>query len=327
MQKLGINLSDKVSAHINTAVVYFIGTEPVSSALAILKEKGNNNSISYIYVVDKDQKPIGVVPVRRLLFAAGHLTLEEIMVSPVIHISDDATVQDACDCFLSTRLLAIPVVNRLGVFTGVLEISLFTQEISELADQREVDQAFQLLGLHLSDKANKTILQSYKDRIPWLACNAVSGMIAAYITHIFAPHINNMVMIAMFTALVLALGESISMQSMSITLQQLARKARPSPMLRSLQELSTALLIAFSVGSAIGVTSFIWLQDIETSLVVSSTLFISGLASAIIGASVPAAIHRAKIDPKVASGPIVLAITDIFTLLTYFILARWAWGI
>ena len=116
-------------------------TRSIGSAL------GDASTIHYLYVVDDEQTLVGVVPARRLLTAEPEQVVRDVMIDNVVAIPDWATVLIASEYFATRRLLAFPVVNAAGQLVGVVDVSLFTDEVIDLAKQT-YDDIFQLIGVH-----------------------------------------------------------------------------------------------------------------------------------------------------------------------------------
>ena len=119
------------------------------------------------------------------------------------------------------------------------------------------------------------------------------------------------------------LGESISIQSMTVTIQTL-HTAQPSLKwyLKNLfKEIQTAGLIGLSCAVLVGLIVLIWKGSLISAAVIALSVLLVQLIAAVLGLSVPSALHAFKLDPKLAAGPITLALTDISTILFYFGLA------
>src|SRR5829696_3173032 len=129
----------------------------VGEALARMREKPPPGRIIYFYVVDENQKLVGVVPTRRLLLAALDAHVKEIMIAGVIAIPAQATLLDACEFFTMHRLLAFPVVDAERKLLGVIDIEAYAEELAETGDggseraaPRPHDEVFQLIGVRLT---------------------------------------------------------------------------------------------------------------------------------------------------------------------------------
>ena len=161
---------------------------------------------------------VGVVPVRRLLTAQPEQLVREVMLDHVVAIPDWATVLIASEYFATRRLLAFPVVNGRGELLGVVDVSLFTDEVIDLAKQT-YDDIFQLIGIH--GTAQRSTWMAFRDRFPWLLCNIAGGLIAAFIASRYEHLLRQVVVLALFIPIVLALAESVSMQALTLTMQNL----------------------------------------------------------------------------------------------------------
>ena len=181
-------------------------------------------------MLDEQDRLHGVVPTRRLLLGSPEQTVAEIMVSPVITISSQATVLEACEFFTIHRLLAFPVVNAQRM-VGVVDVDLYTQGLDNVEQSERSGELFQLIGVHLAASQQASPVASFKARFPWLLCNLAGGIVAAFLAGLFEAELARVVSLALFIPVVLALAESVSIQSVSLALQMLHGG---SPSLRSL---------------------------------------------------------------------------------------------
>jgi len=302
--------------------------QTVGEALQAIREKPPANRIIYFYVVDDEDRLQGVIPTRRLLLGSVDQPLSEIMVREVITIRHTATVLEACEFFVLNRLLAFPVVDDEHRIIGVVDIELYTKELSELDRSEQYNDLFQLIGVHLTESQQGSSLAAFRSRFPWLLTNIGAGIVAAFLAGLFDEMLQKAVAIALFIPVVLALAESVSIQSVSLALQAL--HGHP-PTLGSLflklrRELLTGALLGAASAGIIACVAAVWLRDwrVAMSLLVGIT---GGVACAgMIGVGLPNVLRLIRRDPQVAAGPIALALSDMVTLLVYFNFARWLMG-
>ena len=141
--------------------------------MAVVRNNLSKSDIHYFYVVDDQQRLVGVVPARHLLAADPAQRVDEVMIDDVVAIPSWATVLIASEYFAGRRLLAFPVIHDNGQLVGVVDVGLFTTEVIDLA-RRTYDDIFQLLGVHAT--AMRTPWTSYLDRFPWLLSNIGGGL-------------------------------------------------------------------------------------------------------------------------------------------------------
>lgn len=296
----------------------------VQDALDSIRTQGLGERIVYFYVLDDEDRLLGVLPTRRLLSAAAGQRLDALMIRKVIAIPAAATVHDACEFFVLHKLLAFPIVDD-GRMIGVLDIDFFTEEMFDLAERDQADALFEALGFRLAQVRDAGPLRAFRFRFPWLLTNIASGTLCALLTSMFEATLAQSLILAFFLTLVLGLGESVSIQSMTVTIQGLRSipptwnwYARALP-----REILTAILLGAGCGLAVGTIALVWRGDPWAALVIGSGIAGSLLAACVFGLSVPALLHALRWDPKIAAGPITLALTDVSTLLCYFSLAAW----
>lgn len=295
----------------------------IAQALQSVREKGVGEKIIYFYVVDEEDRLAGVLPTRRLLIAPLDQRLSEIMVPRVVSIPHSATVLEACEAFILYKFLAFPVVDDGRRIVGVVDVGLFTEEVLDYAQREQTDAAFEAIGLHMEQVRQASPVLAFRFRIPWLLATITSGMICAVLAGAFEATLAESIVLAFFLTLVLGLGESVATQSLTVTIQTL-RGSRPTlawfkQALR--REFLTGAMLAATCASLVGVLAWLWRGQVLPALVIGGGIFLSISAACLVGLSVPALLHAVRLDPKIAAGPISLALADILTLLFYFTLA------
>src|SRR5262249_47501880 len=154
-----------------------------------------------------------VVPTRRLLLASSDQKVAEIMVRQVIALPARTTVLEACEFFIQHRFLAFPVVDEERRLLGVVDVELYTDEVTQLDDGRVRDDLFQLLGVHAGGAQDNSPLGAFRRRFPWLGCNLAAGILAAFLASAYKDELDRVVALAFFIPVVLNLAESVSSQS------------------------------------------------------------------------------------------------------------------
>ncbi len=204
----------------------------------------------------------GVIPARALLLSPPETRLADIMLRSVIAIPADATVLDACEFFMLHRFLAFPVVDPERRLIGAIDVELYTDELRDLSGGPS-DDLFQLIGVHLARARQLTPLRAFRSRFPWLMCNVMGGVAAAFLCGLFRAEIERAVTLALFIPVVLALAESVSIQSISLTLQVFRGKP-PSWLLifqRLHREFLVGLLLGGGSGLVVGSVALAWLDQ------------------------------------------------------------------
>lgn len=319
------NLQDVITKHMRRDFVQLNIDLNVSQALEQVREKQPEGRIIYFYVTNAEGKLEGVVPTRRLLLSAGNQPLREIMVKSVIAIPESATVLDACEFFTMHKLLAFPVVDAQKRIVGLVDVDMYTEELSDLEKREGNDDLFQLIGVHLTETQQGRPWLAFKQRFPWLLANIAGGIAAAFLSGFYEVELQKVVALALFIPVVLALAESVSIQSVSLALQTLhGQRPTWSALLNKLsREVLTGVFLGVACGFLVGMVALLWIGQPLVSITILGGIGGGVTAAALIGIGIPNLLYMLQRDPQVAAGPIALAMTDMVTLLLYFNLARW----
>lgn len=291
----------------------------VHETIEHLRKLEIGEQIVYFYVVGENDRLVGVVPTRKLLMSAADQTLSEIMNRRVVAMPKSATVFDACEFFVLHKFYALPVVDEQRRVLGVLDISLVTEEVLEVAGPEEVEDMFEAIGFHMAQARNAGPVQAWRFRFPWLVVTILSGTTCALVSGLFERTLQEMIVLSFFMPLVLGLGESVSMQSMALAFQAL-RVNRPTFrwFVRELRrEMATAALLGLACATVVTVLIGFWHHNLCEAAAVGGSILFSLLNACMLGLAIPSVLHALKLDPKIAAGPITLALSDICTLLFY----------
>ncbi len=295
----------------------------VEEALNKIRNEGVGERIVYFYVVDDEEKLVGVLPTRRILTAQPENKIEEIMVNRVAALPSSSTVYDACEFFVTYKFLAFPVVDDAKKLLGIVDVNLFTDELlsidADIDDRQKFDDVFETIGFNINEIKNASPVKAWKIRLPWLLATVTSGTICAILAGMFEATLAESLVIAFFLTLVLGLGESVSIQSMTLTVQAL-HTAQPNLKWYSknlFKESQTAVMLGLSCGAIVALVIIIWKGAVIAGVTVGLSIVLVEMIAAFWGLSVPSILHKTKLDPKIAAGPITLALADISTIIFY----------
>src|SRR5256714_5737268 len=302
----------------------------VGQALERIRREGVGERVIYFFAVDSNQRLVGVLPTRRLLTSSLEIKLSDVMVRRVVAIPANATVLDACEFFVLYKFFAFPVIDEQRRVVGLIDVGLFAEEILESREEPTRpatpvrDDIFEVLGFHLDQIRGASPWRIFRFRFPWLLVTVTGGTICAILAGIFEATLAHSLVVAFFLTMVLGLNESVSAQSMSVTIQML----RSAPVTLSWfatalrRELMTAILVGLACGSAVAAIVWFWRGDLRSAGVIGGSIALSLVTACLFGLGVPSLLHRLKLDPKIAAGPITLALADICALGLYFTAAH-----
>jgi magnesium transporter len=300
----------------------------VGKALERIRREGVGERVIYFYAVDEQKRLVGVVPTRRLLTAPPETPLRAVMVSRVVAIPTTASVLDACEFFVLYKFLAFPVVDEQRRVVGVIDANLFAEEILEAGESEDRERLpgvigpefFEALGFHIEQIRGASAWRGFRFRFPWLLVTVTGGTLSAILAHFFEATLARSLVLAFFLTMVLALNESVSMQSMSVTIHALRSISVTSGWLASAfrREVATALLLGVACGLVVSTIVWVWRNDVLGAFVIGGSIALSLVTACALGVGVPSLLHRFKLDLKIAAGPVTLALADFIALVIYF---------
>ena len=310
------NLHDPILPFARPVAVALRAAQTLAEAHAAIRAAPKARDSSYFYVLDEDDRLAGVVSARHLLTAALDQRVAQVMIPGVVAIPSWATVLVASEYFVSRQLKAYPVIHDNGTLAGTVNATLFNSQILSVA-RETYDEIFQLLGVHVTSM--RTPWSSYRDRFPWLLSNIVGGLLCAFIAAQFEGLLQHVVVLSLFIPVVLTLAESVSMQSATLTLQSLSEESLSLRRILAAiwREARTAVLLGLSSAALVAFVVFGWRRDVMGGLVIGAAILASMLMACLFGVLLPTLIRVFKADPRIAAGPLVLASTDLTTLMSY----------
>lgn len=280
------------------------------------KQAEDVEKVYNIFVVNELDKLLGVLSLKRLLFADAKTTIYDLYNSKnIISVKTSDSAEDVARIMEKYDLVSVPVVDYQSKLVGRITLDDVVDYIKD-----EADKDFQM-ATGISDNVDSSgkFWKAAFSRLPWLVIAMIGGTIGAKVISNFEGGITKIPALAFFIPLITAMGGNVGVQSSAIVVQSLARGDRDLGRFlpKVLKEASVGLLNGLILASLIfGVATFF--LNIQLGLVVSLSLFTVIVFAAIFGTIFPLLLHRYKIDPALAIGPFVTTLNDIIGLFIYF---------
>jgi len=287
----------------------------VERALQIIRGGGRADTPSYIYIVDANGRLEGVAPLRSLLMARPQDSVLGIMVRNVTRLKTSAPLEDIGAMFNQYHFVSLPVVDDKDRMVGIVSLSAMKE-----AQQRAQEQVLRgITGIDPRERLKQTFV-AVRDRLPWISVTILGGLGCAFIAGMFQHTLEAIVVLGVFVPIVLALGESIGAQTTSVVLATFAEGAGAPGELKAfmLKECLVGVLAAVYSGVVVAATSLLWHGNPRLGLLIGGAVLISVAWAAFLAVVIPGLMRRFRVNPAIASGPLVLALADFSTLLVYF---------
>lgn len=301
------------------APVHFREIDTVFQALARLRSESSGAEPVYFYVTDSNERLVGVVPTRRLVFADPSALVGEVMIHPVIYIEESAPFRSALALLAEQRLLALPVVNEMGRLTGVVDLSGLTHTVAELERRERADEIFHVTSLRVEQEQRLGLRYTLSRRFGWFLVSVAGGLACAVLLELFAAVLTKAIAVAFFVPLVVLIAERIAAQTTGASLRRhqiVGRINQPQ-----LGEWRIGLALAGTSAVVAGAWAASWLRLPAVAGVVACSVLAASTTGLAAGYIIPRLVRRWHLERRVPMVPMALAVTDITALSCYLVLA------
>ena len=294
----------------------------------LVKQAGENDNISTLYVVDENEHFYGAIDLKDLIVARADNSLEKLIARSYPYVTDHEKINDCIDRIVDYAERSLPVLNESGKLLGIIT----SADVVELVDDQMGDDYAKLGGLTSEEDLNEGVFQSVKKRLPWLVALLFLGMLVSSVVGAFESVVAVLPIVICFQSMVLDMAGNVGTQSLAVTIRVLVdENLTTSKKLHLLFKemrvglVNGALLAVMALGF-LGVyihffKAYAWGQAFLLSGCVGISLIVAMVISSLVGTVIPMLFHKIHIDPAVASGPLITTINDLVAVVVYYGLA------
>ena len=243
------------------------------------------------------------------------------MVPAPVHVSVEASLSDLVRLFEDEGFMGVPVVAAGGRLQGIVE-----RTAVEVARSRQTKNSFLRLSGIVGGEEFRAAALSHRliRRLAWLGPNIVLNIIAASVIALYQDTLQHAIALAVFLPIVSDMSGCSGNQAVAVSIRELSLGLiKPAEFGRVfLKESTLGLVNGLILGVSLGAVAFLWKGDHQLSFVVATALAINTVMSVVLGGSIPLVLRQARIDPALASGPILTTITDMFGFFLVLSLAQ-----
>lgn len=272
-----------------------------------------------LFAVDPQHRLVGVVPLSRLLRAKRPAKIGEIAeaerLKPVPLTMDQAEV---ADLFRRFALSSAPVVDEAGRLVGVIT----ADDVLEVVDEEAEDDLMKLGGVTETD-VYQDVLATARARLPWLAVNLITAVIASLVIGFFEDTLAQVVALAVLMPIVASMGGNAGTQTLTIAVRALATHDLSEANARRMvvKELIVGAINGLVFALVTGAVAWGWYQRPELGLVIGAAMICNQICAGLAGIAIPLALQRMKIDPAIASTVFLTTVTDVVGFFAFLGLA------
>lgn len=291
----------------------------------LVQQAGENDNISTIYVVDERECFCGAIDLKDLIVARENVELDTLISYAYPYLLDHEKISESIEKIKSYAEDSLPVLNKSRKIIGIIT----AQDIIEAVDNELGEDYAKLAGLSAEEDLNETTKESMKKRLPWLIILLFLGIGVSAVVGAFEDVVAVLPVVICFQSLILDMAGNVGTQSLAVTIrvlmdENLNRRDK-------LHLIAKEIKVGFCNGALLGILALVCL-GIYTALFkgysLGAAFLISGcvgfallaaiIISSLVGTLVPMFFHKIKIDPAVASGPLITTVNDLVAVVTYY---------
>lgn len=294
----------------------------------LVQQAGENDNITTIYVVDDNDCFCGAIDLKDLIIARENVELDTLISYAYPYLADCEKVSESIEKIKDYAEDSLPVLNKDRKIIGIIT----AQDVIEAVDDEMGEDYAKLAGLSAEEDLNETTKESMKKRLPWLVVLLFLGMGVSTVVGAFESVVAVLPVVICFQSLILDMAGNVGTQSLAVTIRVLMdeKLSRRDKLHLTLKEMK----VGFCNGALLGIMALVFLgvyialfkgYTVANALLISGCVGISLLAaiviSSLVGTLVPIFFDKIKVDPAVASGPLITTINDLVAVVTYYGLA------
>ena len=291
----------------------------------LVKQAGDNDNISTIYVVDDNDKFYGAIDLKDLIIARENDNLENLISRSYPYVRTREKISECIEELKDYAEDSIPVLLENGKIAGIIT----AQDIVEAVDDEMGEDYAKLAGLTSEEDLNEPTLLSVKKRLPWLIILLFLGMGVSSVVGIFEEVVAVLPVVMCFQSLILDMAGNVGTQSLAVTIRVLMDENLP--VAQKLKLVVKEMKTGFLNGLCLAVMSFLFLglyihffrkYDIGHSFLIAAcvgvSLIVAMVISSLVGTVIPIFFKKIKVDPAVASGPLITTVNDLVAVVVYY---------
>ncbi|SES82112.1 magnesium transporter [Anaerobranca gottschalkii] len=314
---------DSAGGIMTTEFIAFKETLTVREAIKGLRELAPSAETAYyIYVIDEDERLVGVVSLRELIIADENEILREIMRTNVVSVEAETDQEQVAQMVQKYNFLAIPVTDKDNKLLGIITVD----DIMDVIEEETTEDIYHLVGT--SEVEGTTLVEARpfsiaRTRLPWLIICLLGGLFSGSVISVYEETLDAIVTLAFFIPVIMDMGGNVGSQSSTVFVRGVATgEIPPNKMFKYfLKEIKVGLIMGIICGITIALAASLWQGMPILGLVVGISMFCTVTLAATIGTLIPLIFTRFGIDPAVTAGPFVTTIKDVTGLMIYFYIA------
>ena len=317
---------DEIGSRMTTNCIVIRENLTIKQAMdELVSQAEENDNISTIFVTDSDGEFYGAIDLKELIIARHGTDLDNLVQTSFPYVYGHEAIDDCIEKLKDYSEDSVPVLDDSNRFLGVIT----SQSLVEVIDDEMGEDYARLPALMAEEDIQEPLSQSMKKRLPWLLALFALGILVSTVVGAFEQVVAQLTLIMAFQSLILDMAGNVGTQSLAVTIRVLMDENLTFK--QKSQLVFKEGRVGLFNGIILGIISFVLVglfimlfkhRDILFSFAVSGcigvALMLAMLISSTVGTLIPLFFKRIKIDPAVASGPLITTVNDLVAVVTYY---------
>ena len=309
---------DSAGGLMNTDIISVRPKHSIEVVMRYLRaQKKLPKNTDQIFVVSRENKYLGALPVSSILVSEPSLNTRELMETATKPLDADLIDKDVARLFEQNDWVSAPVVDKNSHLIGRITIDDVVDVIIEDADQN-------FLGMAgIAEDTFAAPARAARGRVLWLSINLMTAFIASMTIGLFQATIDQIVYLAILMPIVASMGGVAGTQTLTIVIRGLTLQQINSTNLNWLfkREVAVSIVNGILLSILVGGITYLWFESFVLSLVISIAMVINLISSAFAGILIPIILRKFNQDPAIAGSVVVTTVTDVIGFFSFLGLA------
>ena len=317
---------DEIGSKMTTNFIGLRENLTIKQAMSeLISQASQNDNISTLFIVDEGGLFYGAIDLKELILAREGTPLESLIMTSYPYVYGHESIDDCIERLKEYSEDLLPVLDNNNRLLGVIT----SYSLIEIVDDEFADDYAKLAGLTAEEDLNEPLRESMKKRLPWLFILLGLGIIVSSVVGVFEKVISELTLVMYFQSLILGMAGNVGTQSLAVTIRVLMDETLT--LRQRLGLVAKEIRIGFFNGILLGVAAFGLIgfyillvkgESLSAAFAVSAcvgiSLLVAMLASSAVGTLIPLFLKKIKVDPAVASGPLITTVNDLVAVVAYY---------
>ncbi|MFH1846895.1 MAG: magnesium transporter [Candidatus Omnitrophota bacterium] len=291
----------------------------VEDAIEHIRGLGVDEDYIYIYVADKGMRLMGIVPISKLLTARKGTLIKDIIESETHSVFVDEDQEKVAHIMKKYDLFALPVVSHEGVLVGRITVD----DIMDVMDEERGEDISRMTGTIEEEQGTETVMRATQNRLPWLITCMLGSIGTGLVIQMYEITLAETIALVSFIPVITATGGNSGVQASTVVVREIALGyiGRTKVIDEVWRQLKVAVGLGLVCGTVLSLLANFWKKSSMVGLIVGLSLFLVVVWSNIVGVITPILFKKLKIDPAIASGPLITTLNDVLGVFIYLTIA------